>query len=575
MTPVLWEMLKPYRWRMGVAMGLQALAGLCSLLPWILLAWWAETLVKAGSATPLDGWVLMLVVVAMALWLFSQALAAHLAHRVDADLCSNLRQQLLVHLRCLPLDWFARQGQDGVARLAEQDVRALHQLVAHAPNDLSNLLVVPWAALLCLAWLQPGLLLFCLVPLALAAGGFALLRSTRYLGDVSRRNAALERLSSDFGEFAHNLPLARQYPGAGLQHGVEASAAVFEEAFANWVKRVGHLAAMTQILLGGPWLMAWVLLGAMSLALYEAPLAIGQLCAFLLLVRAMAAPVQALGHGADALLAAHEAAQRLQTVFDQPALAEGRSSLKPVDGSVTARGLSFSYPEQDALKGVELELADGNLTALVGPSGSGKSTLLHLLSRHMDPQAGCILIGGVALDSLPESVRHQHIVLLTQQAAALELSLADNIALMHPGASHAEIRQAARDACLDNDIMMLPQGYSSVPGKDVQLSGGELQRLALARALLSTAPIWLLDEPTSATDPQTAHALHRVLRERLVGRTRLIVAHQLSEVIDADQILVLNDGRVVECGQHSHLLALDGLYARLWQAQQSERERVA
>lgn len=261
MTPVLWRLLRTYRWRLAAAMGLQALAGLCSLLPWMLLAWLAEPLAR-GQAQPA---LLALVLLAVLAWLGCQALAAHLAHRVDADLCNDLRLRLLAHLQRLPLDWFGRQGPDGVARLVEQDVRALHQLIAHAPNDLSNLLVVPLVALLWLAWLHPWLLLFCLLPLVLAAAGFLLLRSARYRDLVLRRNAALERLSADYGEFAHNLLLARQYPGAGIQQGAEASAAAFGEAFGAWVKRVGHLAALVYVQLSTPWLLAWVLLGALAL----------------------------------------------------------------------------------------------------------------------------------------------------------------------------------------------------------------------------------------------------------------------------------------------------------------------
>ncbi|MCO3357348.1 ABC transporter ATP-binding protein [Pseudomonas aeruginosa] len=498
MTPVLWRLLRTYRWRLAAAMGLQALAGLCSLLPWMLLAWLAEPLAR-GQAQPA---LLALVLLAVLAWLGCQALAAHLAHRVDADLCNDLRLRLLAHLQRLPLDWFGRQGPDGVARLVEQDVRALHQLIAHAPNDLSNLLVVPLVALLWLAWLHPWLLLFCLLPLVLAAAGFLLLRSARYRDLVLRRNAALERLSADYGEFAHNLLLARQYPGAGIQQGAEASAAAFGEAFGAWVKRVGHLAALVYVQLSTPWLLAWVLLGALALDALGVPLALGQACAFLLLLRALAAPVQALG------------------------------------------GLS-----------------------LIHISEPTRHALLHLLARYMDAQRGELEIGGLALKDMPDAVRHRHIALVGQQAAALEISLADNIALFRPDADLQEIRQAARDACLDERIMALPRGYDSVPGRDLQLSGGELQRLALARALLSPARLLLLDEPTSALDPQTARQVLRNLRERGGGRTRVIVAHRLAEVSDADLILVLVAGRLVERGEHAALLAADGAYARLWREQ--------
>ncbi|MCV6144803.1 ABC transporter ATP-binding protein/permease [Pseudomonas aeruginosa] len=595
MTPVLWRLLRTYRWRLAAAMGLQALAGLCSLLPWMLLAWLAEPLAR-GQAQPA---LLALVLLAVLAWLGCQALAAHLAHRVDADLCNDLRLRLLAHLQRLPLDWFGRQGPDGVARLVEQDVRALHQLIAHAPNDLSNLLVVPLVALLWLAWLHPWLLLFCLLPLVLAAAGFLLLRSARYRDLVLRRNAALERLSADYGEFAHNLLLARQYPGAGIQQGAEASAAAFGEAFGAWVKRVGHLAALVYVQLSTPWLLAWVLLGALALDALGVPLALGQACAFLLLLRALAAPVQGgppprappppgggpprppPARGGQGAPPGRPGPPRgrprrgppppppppLQQVFDHAPLAEGRSTREPVDGAVALHGLGHAYEGVEVLADIDLELEDGSLVALVGPSGSGKSTLLHLLARYMDAQRGELEIGGLALKDMPDAVRHRHIALVGQQAAALEISLADNIALFRPDADLQEIRQAARDACLDERIMALPRGYDSVPGRDLQLSGGELQRLALARALLSPARLLLLDEPTSALDPQTARQVLRNLRERGGGRTRVIVAHRLAEVSDADLILVLVAGRLVERGEHAALLAADGAYARLWREQ--------
>ncbi|MGI1002593.1 ATP-binding cassette domain-containing protein, partial [Pseudomonas aeruginosa] len=257
----------------------------------------------------------------------------------------------------------------------------------------------------------------------------------------------------------------------------------------------------------------------------------------------------------------------LQQVFDQAPLAEGRSTREPVDGAVALHGLGHAYEGVEVLADIDLELEDGSLVALVGPSGSGKSTLLHLLARYMDAQRGELEVGGLALKDMPDAVRHRHIALVGQQAAALEISLADNIALFRPDADLQEIRQAARDACLDERIMALPRGYDSVPGRDLQLSGGELQRLALARALLSPARLLLLDEPTSALDPQTARQVLRNLRERGGGRTRVIVAHRLAEVSDADLILVLVAGRLVERGEHAALLAADGAYARLWREQ--------
>jgi len=154
------------------------------------------------------------------------------------------------------------------------------------------------------------------------------------------------------------------------------------------------------------------------------------------------------------------------------------------------------------------------------------------------------------------------------------LSLAQNIALYQPHASEKQIRAAAKAACLDDWIIGLPKGYASVVDDDVRLSGGELQRLAIARALLSRAPIMLLDEPTSATDPQTERALRTALRDDAAGRTRLIIAHRLETIAHAEQILVLCEGRIVQRGCHAQLLAVDGLYRQLWDEQMSTADQL-
>ena len=559
------EVLKPYRWRFIAALILQGIAGVFSVLPWVLLSMWAQRLSRYPNEQGMEE--PFLVIACVAAWLLSQSVATHWTHRIDVDVCHDLRQRLVMHLGRLPLDWFSRAGPDGVARLVGQDIRALHQFIAHTPLDVSNLFVVPLMVALWLMWREPALLLWCLVPLLLGAGTYGLLQSRVFRDEVRQRNSAMERLAQDYGEYAHNLMLARQYPGAGLQQRVQDSATDFESAFGRWVRRVGRLAASIQVQLGSAWLTAWVIAGVL-LHFEQIPLAIGTVCAFILLLRVMCAPILALGHGSDALLSARDAAQRVQAVLELPVLSQGQSTLLPADGSLRVEGLSFCYEGKQVLRNVDLNIASSSLTALVGPSGSGKSSMLHLLARHMDPQSGRIVIGGIELRELPDVAWHAHVILVSQQAGALEMSIAQNLSLLRGDAQLSALRDVAKEVCLDDRVMARPLGYDSVVGVDVVLSGGELQRLALARALLSRAPVLLLDEPTSACDPDTAAALHRTLRHRAVSRTRLIVSHRLVEICDADQILVLDKGEVVEQGNHQELMAADRLYARMWHEQQ-------
>lgn len=566
------EILRPFRGRLYLAVALQAVAGICSLLPLIALAHLADSLRQAPPlAASAMAWV-VLAVVASAVWLCGQTLALHLTHQVDADLCDRLRVRLAEHLQRLPLGWFARLGPEGVTRYAEQDVRALHQLVGHAPTDLVNLLLIPLATFGYLLWSNSGLALWCLLPLALGALGYWRLGSAHYREAVAQRNGAIQRLFSDYSQFASNLGLVRQFPDAGIHRRVQEAVQQFDQRFRHWVSRAGHLAALIQVLLSAPWLLAWVVLGALLIGV--ADVAAVQVCGFLLLVRAMAAPVLAMGHGFDALNSAGESARRLQAVLTTPPLAEPEAPQSPRDASVEMLEVNFSHGDVPVLNSITLRLEPGTTTALVGPSGAGKSTLAGLIARFMDVDSGQVRVGGVDVRQIASRALQQHLALVFQQAGALRLSLAQNIALYQPDASHAQVRRAAKAACLDAWIMGLPKGYASVVDEDVRLSGGELQRLAIARALLSPAPIMLLDEPTSATDPHTERALRAALHNDAAGRTRLIIAHRLETIRHAEQILVLSDGRIVQRGRHADLLAMDGLYRQLWNEQTSNADQL-
>ncbi|HHT8990713.1 TPA: ABC transporter ATP-binding protein [Burkholderia cenocepacia] len=556
------SMLRPFAVPLVAAVALQALAGIASLVPWLALAHLADAWrASAQLDTAARGW-LVAAVAAGAFWLAGQTVALHLTHRVDADLGDRLRKRLADHLQRLPLGWFARAGSDRVARHVDQDVRALHQLVAHAPADLTQLVVVPWAALACLLYLNPALLAFALVPLVAGAALFRWMRSARFAPAFAARNAALERLMGDYAQLAQNPALVRQYPGAGIEAAALASSGQFSRAFSAWVGRIGGLGACTQVLLGTPLLLAWVVFGATWLTAGQLP--VGTLCAFALLIWAVAAPVRALGHGADALRDARAAAARLDALLAQPGLQEPAdgAAQAPRDASIELRGVQVDIDGEPILRDIDATLAAGTTTAIVGPSGAGKSTLLMLLARFMDPDRGTVRLGGADLRLVSSQTRREQIAMVFQQASALDVSIAANIALYRPDADRDAIRAAARAACLDARIDASPGGYDCVCGRDVRLSGGELQRLSIARALLSRAPLLLLDEPASALDPQTGRALRNALRADT--RTRVIVSHDLDAIRHADQILVMERGRIVERGTHAALLAAGGLYARLW-----------
>ena len=260
-------------------------------------------------------------------------------------------------------------------------------------------------------------------------------------------------------------------------------------------------------------------------------------------------------------------------VSDKP----GANVLKVQGGEVELRDVHFGYdPERAILKGVSLKVGAGETVAIVGSSGSGKSTIGRLLFRFYDVTKGAVLIDGQDLRDITQVSLHDAIGVVPQDTVLFNDTIRYNIAYGRDGASEDEIVQAARDAQIHDFIMRLPDGYDTQVGeRGLKLSGGEKQRVGIARTLLKNPPILLLDEATSALDTETEQEIQGALARAAEGRTVLTIAHRLSTVADADRIIVLEDGHIVEEGTHADLLSRKGRYWGLWQRQASEREAAA
>jgi subfamily B ATP-binding cassette protein MsbA len=274
------------------------------------------------------------------------------------------------------------------------------------------------------------------------------------------------------------------------------------------------------------------------------------------------------------------AANRMFAAIDMRPAIVSRAGAKPLTllpggGAVRFSGVGFAYRDNNdpALENVTIDIPAGKKIALVGPSGGGKSTLFNMLLRFYDPDAGSIVIDGQDIHGVTIESLRAAIALVTQEAILFDESVAQNIALGKPGATRAEIEQAARDAAAHEFIAELPQGYDTSIGEGgLKLSGGQRQRIAIARAMLRGAPILLLDEATSALDTTSEARVQEGLARLMKGRTTIVIAHRLSTVLDADMIYVLDRGRVVEHGTHDSLVAGAGLYAQLYQRNLTEPE---
>lgn len=357
----------------------------------------------------------------------------------------------------------------------------------------------------------------------------------------------------------------------------ERAAGAIERIF-SLTRKAARVQAISRPLmetLGGIALALAILYG--GFAVIEGTMTTGALASFLAALLAAYKPMKNIANLNATLQQGLAAAQRVFSILDLKARIADRPGAIPVTtirGEIALEDVHFRYTaDGKALDGITLEIPAGKTVALVGPSGAGKSTILNLIPRFYDVDSGTVRLDGqdvrnVTLDSLRSAI-----ALVSQEISLFDDTIRANIAYGKPGAPDAEVIAAARDAGAHDFIEKLPDGYDTqVGGRGLKLSGGQRQRIAIARAMIKNAPILLLDEATSALDTETERQVQAALTRLKQGRTTVVIAHRLSTIVDADAIYVMENGRVVETGTHTELLAREGAYARLYALQFAGKE---
>ncbi|ALJ22217.1 ABC transporter ATP-binding protein [Microbacterium sp. No. 7] len=529
-----------------------------------------------GAAT---AWALVLVLITATLAgeLLTRE-ASKIAHHADNRFGRSLRHRQITHLQRLPLDWFARNGSGRVKKFVQDDVFRVHELVAHLVPDLTASVVTPLVSLALLFWWDPVLGLIALVPLTLAALALPMVlrgrdeRARDYAARLGDLNAAVVELIRGIEPIKLFGAQERGYPrfaraSRAMARSYEAWVHATRGGFALIGAFTSPAFAVAVMGVGGAW--AVLTTGLDPLLVVPA----------LILAAGLSAPLSLAVGMIQQFRNANAAASDLNEFFELPQQPEGEGTDGEIVGAreaaVEVDAVTFRYPDGPvAIDGMSLTLRPGTLTALVGPSGSGKSTFAALLPRLLDPDAGAVRLGGVDLREIGGPTLYDAVAFVFQQPYMFRMSVRDNIALTRPDATDDEVRAAAEAAQIHRRILELPLGYDSIVGVDAQLSGGEQQRLSIARALLTDAPVLVLDEATAYADPDSEAAVQRALSVLTRDRTVLAIAHRLHTVTGADQIAVLDGGRIVEVGAHDELLAAGGGYARTWGAYAGARERL-
>ncbi|WP_414944107.1 ABC transporter ATP-binding protein [Amycolatopsis sp. cmx-11-32] len=565
------RLLRPYLGSFAAVAILQIIGAIAGLAPLLAVVELGRTLLSPG---PIDRDHVWFVVIAGVVGLFVRLLctgaSSGIGHILDGQVQLSFRRALAARLGRVPIGWFSRRRTGELAKVVGEDVSAVHPFIAHTPGELVSAFVVPLVSLIYLFTIDWRLTLITLIPVVLAVALVPLMMTPTRLREQKEFDGGMGRIASSAVEFVQGISVVKAFGGGERAHRKFRTAVDdFVDAFYRMVRGLSGIAAGMQLALAPPFVLLVVVIGGAGM-ITTGGMAPADLMPFLLLGLGLTAPVAALGHGFDDMQAAGRAVGRIRDVLKVQSLPEPANPVAPQGHRVELRDVRFGYKaDHEVLRGIDLVLEPGTVTAVVGPSGSGKSTLVQLLPRFFDPTHGSVVLGGVDLRELGSRELYRTVSFVFQDVRLLRASVADNIALAVPHADLDDVVRAARLANIHDRILELPRGYETVLGDDVKLSGGEAQRISIARALLADTPVLVLDEATAFADPQTEQAMRQALATLEGDRTILVIAHRLETVADADTVVLLERGSIVERGKPAELLAQHGKFAAFWQSHRS------
>lgn len=481
---------------------------------------------------------------------------------------ANIRSQLMHHIMTLPMGFMDSDGSGKFRKIVNESSEATETYLAHQLPDQAGAIATPVGLLVLLLMFDWRLGLLSLIPVAAAFLIMGSMTGQRMKDKMTEYQNALEEMSSEAVEYVRGIPVVKTFGQTvfsfkRFQYSIEK----YEKWTIAYTKELRLPMTFYTMIINA----AFAVLIAVTFYVVsrggENDTFLLNLLFYIIITPIITVTLNKIMYASENQMIVEDALKRIDGILEKKPLAEAAEKAASKDMSITFDHVSFRYEDaaKNALHNINLEIREGEHVAFVGPSGGGKSTLASLIARFFDTTEGQIKIGGVNVRDIPSEQLMNMVSFVFQDSKLLKMSIYDNVRIGRKDATREEVMEALKNAQCEDIIGKLPDGIDTVIGaKGTYVSGGEAQRLSIARAMLKNAPVLILDEATAFADPDNEAKVQQAFSKLSEGKTVIMIAHRLSSVVDADRICVLKDGEIVESGTHKELTEMTGLYAHMW-----------
>ncbi|MEE0835368.1 MAG: ABC transporter ATP-binding protein [Clostridia bacterium] len=565
-----------HRYLTYLSLILSVISAVFALLPFVFIFFIVKEIIEVSPnysdavSVVRNGWMAVLFAL-ISIFIYVSALMC--SHKSAFRIAGNLRKTLMSHISKLPLGFIGEMGSGKIRRIVNESSAATETYLAHQLPDMAGAIATPLGMIIMLFLFDWRFGLICLVPVILGFAAMFKMAGPKMAEDMKNYQNALADMNNEAVEYVRGVPVVKTfgqtvYTFKRFKGSIDSyykfciayckkcrMPMLLYTVFIN--SSFAFLITVALILAGGEAVMQSIMLSLVFYVIFTPVISTSMTKVLFMSENGMIV--------ADALT-------RIHSILDLKSLPDAHKPELPKDNSVEFTNVTFRYSgaKTDAIRDISFDVKPGETVALVGPSGGGKTTVAGLISRFWDVNDGVIKIGGVNVKHIKKSELMETVSYVFQDSRLLKTSILDNVRMAKPDASRKEVENALHKAQCDDIIAKLPNGIDTVIGtKGVYLSGGEQQRIAIARVMLKNAPIIILDEATAFADPENEFLVQRAFEELARDKTVIMIAHRLTTVRNADRIFALKNGRIEESGTHSRLVDSGGLYSKMWQDYQT------